>query len=491
MVRTCACLLVVAFSAPPAVADLTEETREELTLGFEGLGASPGAADARALARRFADESLSDADWRAFFTAYFESHPFTPALGTFFRGTLGATSGPAQARVAQRSGIAAATAFGEHAQAVLDAAGEAAHRSAATALEWLSDLVEGLSPGAAGVVLEALQGALEGGAAGLVPAAGSVPAPDPPTAWLGAQFALVARDYAARAGRAGAVPAVLGLREGGLRFWQAYGVLLLDNGGLDAVQIESLGSLYGAIPRELHAIGALIVPETTGIDAAASGLRSQSGQLVFIPAIPMVRRTWFGEFAPSTPQPEAALFTVTAGQQITRAIQAVQFAARPDLVVRRNAVIHAAGLRNDAYLRRGVAPQVYLQDPGELLPSIAYLWFVNSVAAFNTAAYISDLGEPVASDQFLLLADLFSGGGGRTVFFATDPAGRVARDTTALLRSYLLPLPAHMVQFDPGARAYVPGTVYVTGIVVGGAPWTFDIGPRGIVTTRYLTTRLE
>lgn len=486
--RTFAIVMLMASAvAPLAAAELAEDARTKLTTGLETLGPDTQAEQARELIPLLVDEAAVDSDWRTFFSEYFEDRPFLPALARFFEGALAETQGAEQVRLGRVTGIAAAAALGEHIEDLVRQADEGRYEAAVLALAWLSELVPALDPETAAAVMEALRSSLTGKSPALVPVSGSPPLPTPEMAWLGAQVGLVLRDYAVRGGQGPALASVLNLRGAGLRFWQSWGVLLLDNGGLDAAQLESLALLYAAIPMNLHSIGALVVPETTGIGPAAPELRLHSGQIVFIPNIPMGRLTWAREFGPGTGQPVGAEFTVAAGQQIVRAIQAVQLEARPELVVRRTAILANAGARPVAYLRQAVAPEVYLDDPNELLPSLAYQWFVSSTAMFGTAQYLFELGEESALDQFLLMADLMSGGGGQTPLFVTGPDGSVARATAPVSRIVLPPLGTPLHTITPGQpwATYRPGTPYLTGVMLGGTRWEFEIGPRGIVSRQH------
>lgn len=476
-------MLVLLAFVPMAAAELPEDVRDKLSAGLEALGPETGPEQLHELAQWLFDEGVLDSDWRVFFSEYFDERPFTAVLAQFFEAGLAETRGSEQARLGRVSGLAAAVALGEQIEDLGRRIEETRYAGAVTALAWLHEIVGSLPGPAAGAVLEDLRVALAGRAPALVPVSGSPPVQSPDLAWLGAQLGLVLRDYAEASSQAATLATVLNLQGGGLRFWQSYGVLLLDNSGLANAQVESLGRIYGAIPANLHNIGALIVPDTTGIGPNSPELRLQSGQIVAIPNIPLGRLTWEREFAPTTSQPVAAEFTVAVAQQIVRAIQAVQVAARPELAIRRAAILANAGRRPVAYLRQAVAPEVYLDNPDELLPSLAYLWFVNSRAMFATALYLFELGQRSALDQFLLMADLMSGGGTQTPLYATGPDGSVERAATAIRRVPLPPPggPAQTLTPALPRETYVTGTPYVTGIVMGGFRWEFEIGPRGVV----------
>jgi hypothetical protein len=484
----CVCLAVLG--ATDARAALSEEAAQRLTAALEQAGATapPGAAPSQEVLRDLTDGSVTGEDWTAYFVEYFGSHAWTPGTSAFWQRALEAAG---VERLGYVSGLCAAAAVQVHAPELVASGAPFRHDVLVLAFTWLEAIRSGLRPDDAAGVAEALAAALQGRTGGLVPVAGHPSVGDPRVAALGVQAALTYGDYAARAPQAPPLETVLGLAGAGLRFWQSHRMLLLDNNVLGTQHVASLDSLLRAVPRELHAIVALIVPEGTGINPAGHSLMVSTGQLAFIPAVPMNRLTVPSEFAPATTRPVAAEFTVQAAQELVRVIQSVQFLQRPELVVRRNAILASAGLRQEAYLRRYIPPSLFLAQPDTLLPANAYLYFIDSLAAFQTAYDLWSAAQHEAMDQFLLLADLLSGGTNRTFFFATSPAGEVVRSGAVLSRTYLTETAVPWQSLPGVVTGYVPVSVnYVTGIAFGGYDWVFDIGPRGIVSRAHQRRRV-
>ncbi|MBI4560109.1 MAG: hypothetical protein HY706_21150 [Candidatus Hydrogenedentes bacterium] len=73
--------------------------------------------------------------------------------------------------------------------------------------------------------------------------------------------------------------------------WEATGLFVFDNAVLSADHAASLVTVLNAIPKELHAISAIIVPAGFGVGPSQFGLVT-TGQLLYIPAIPMAGNTW-------------------------------------------------------------------------------------------------------------------------------------------------------------------------------------------------------
>lgn len=178
-------------------------------------------------------------------------------------------------------------------------------------------------------------------------------------------------------------------------------------------------------------------------------------------------------------------FTIDAARKMVQAIQQVQMQRRPGLAVHRDAVLMSAGETRERYLRQFAPPAMYLQQPDTLLPSVATLWFINTETAFRTAIDLFHLRQRDAVDQFLLLADLLSGGRPATVVHATNSAGVVSYSQAPLSRTHVtkLRLPGRRPGVATGA---VPvDLMLIDGIQLAGHTWTFDLSPHGGVT-RYM-----
>lgn len=466
--------LLLATLAPPAEAVLSDEVRQELTAHFSGLAEADGAQRAGRIVALLTETEATNDEWREYFAEYFQSHPFTAAIGELWTRAI-AAGGPTADRLAVLSGLNGAAALGAYVPPLRDRDEASAYDSVAQALTYLTQLQPLLAPTARKAVFDAIRAQIPGTLEGLMPAAGSPPVAGEARILLGAQLAVTFAEYAPDPA---ALAQLVGLVGAGARFHAAHGLLLLDNNALDAQQLASLDNLLRVIPSNLHAVRVIAVPEGTGIGPGGSTLALATGQVVYVSAIPMNVFTSPGEFIAVSGQPVAPLFTITAAQAMTGAIQAIQFARRPELRIRRDAILWSAGTRAAAYLRRSVAPAVYIRDPAELLPAVAYMWFVNSEAAFLTASGLMALGQYETMDQVLLLADMLSGGGGEAPLYATDLAGQVFRVTTPVARTVVTRIAAPV-------GAGTGGVPYLNGIVMDGMRWRFDISWRGVTGRAY------
>lgn len=426
-----------------------------------------------------ADPQYSDTQWQDFFQSYFATRPFTGALAEFWNYAV-EQSGPGAERTAVLSGLCATEAL----TAALSAQQPLSYASLSEAGYWLQSLSGTLQPAGRAAIFDAVAKGLESRPVDATRDLGLGPDADPQRTALGIQVCLTLSEYAPNQRPARAqLGRLLGLPESTRAFWEAYGMFLFDNGALDGAHVTSLDSLVGAFPAGLHAIRALILPESTGIDPNTHGLNS-SGQLLFLSALPLEQLTDPGEFAEQADQPVAPEFTVAAGVQIVRAIQAVQFSRHPDLVHRRDTIVLHAGNRKERYLRRNVPPNTYRQQPDELLPMTAYLWLIDSAAAFTMAADLFQWRQTDAMDALLLLADVLSGGANTTTVFRTNPDGRVESERTTVGRTHLSEISLYVEQ-APQRRVTTPVPAdldYLTAIYIRGTQWSFDLNDRGLST---------
>jgi hypothetical protein len=315
---------------------------------------------------------------------------------------------------------------------------------------------------------------------GVLAPAARVLAPGPggngTTAMLGMQICMTLAAYAGSGSQEASVGTLVRLPDRMRTFWQNTGVFLFDNGALSDAQAASLDSLMRSFPSNLHEIMALVAGEAYGLDPGLPGL-VVAGQLVPIPPIAMDVETGPDEFVIRGPSPIAPDFTATAGANVFRAVQVVQFARRPYLALRRDAILARSGTRDVSYLRRGIAPEEFLDDPSEFLPMTAYLWLINSEAAFRMGMDFFRFSQPAPLESLLLIADILSNGTDGTLTFAIGPEGIVSSQIgRTLIEDIAAPSPEM-----PDGVAFFPNP-QANSIRMLGDLWEFSLGPTGNLT---------
>lgn len=461
--RNVVVLLVWAGLGVRATADLPQEQGQALIRAFEVLHAAEDLAAGGQAAEIIQSRAISDRDWQSFFAESFPHEWFTPSLVRFWEYAA-AHSQTQESRVLAISGYCAGTAL---IRAVAERGFESVPElggPVGLALTWLARIAPLLDSGAREQVLTAIETTMSKTGSSLIPGPLATPAGNRRVL----QIALTLGRYGADSPSARAtVSRLLQLGEAHRAFWEAHGVFLFDNGALEPRQLRSLDTLLSTIPPELHEIVAIVAPETTGIDPRLP-VPDAPGQVVFIPPIPMERMTDPREFIWTGARPVAPQFTAIAAQQMVRAIQATQFSRRPELAVRRDLILRHAKNLKESYLRHTVAPAYYRQFPDELVPAVAYLWFIDAGATFEMARDLLEIGLQDAMDLFLFMADFFSGGSQTTLFFATDREGRVTRFEAPVSRTSI-PAPVGVPEIWE----------YVTGVSIGGRQWAFELSQMG------------
>lgn len=441
-------------------------------MGAVALSSDP--ASVTFLSDRLYNSNVSIEQWQRDFRQYFASGTFTVPLGLFWESEL--TEADESHR--QRTGLISALCACEAVRAALPRAAQlpAAYDSLATAFRWLQYASSAFDANTRQLVFDALAKAIGGGNL-------SAFAHQPQQYAFYVQAALTLGEYAGGRGR-DAIGQALGLPPAALAFWQSFGIFVFDNGAFGAQHYASLASLVRAIPSQLHAIRAIIVPEATGI-AAGSGFIT-SGQIVYLPFVAMNVYTSPREFLDNN-GPAAPVFTATAAQEIVRAVQAVQFWKRPELAARRDVILANAQGVPARYLRhyRIISPQVYARNPDELLPALAYIYVIDSRAVFRMALALFQLKAEETIDQFLLLADMLSGGSTTTPLFVTSLDGAVASAPAAIGRIHGNWIRTPQPNVAPYASPAVPIDFWLcNAISFQGSSYVFEFDDYGI-TTRY------
>lgn len=481
-----AILLAIAVLAPAQAAHgaespaLDPDLASMLGQAFQRLAGAEDLAAAEVVVAALADGSLDPARWRAYFESEaFAPAWFTPVLASFWEYAARDAGLPPE-RTAAISGLCASGTIAQSIDAVGGPVGAAVIEPITAALDWLAVLAPGLPPNDVDMLFEALRASLGELRVPVVPLSGQPPIPDPALRLLGMRLALTLWDYAPDTPRGRAmVGEALRMTGPGRAFWERHGIFLFDNGILDEDQFDALDQLIERIPDTLHEIAVLIVSEGPGDDTLFE--IPADGQIVSVDPIPMGLLTEPNEFAPTTGRPVAPVFVVATATKIVRAIQDTQFALRPALRARLDMILSNAGDRHERYLRRGIPPAVYLNNPDELLPAIAYLWFVDTDAALRHAMNLFQIEQREAMDSLLLFADLMSGGGNAAPGFYSAPDGTVTARMIGVERAFLAEARFPRPDRPNFATSYRPVEIFVVNVVhLGGETWRFELDDRGI-----------
>lgn len=469
--------VLVIVPALGAAALIDDAAAAALVANLDALSASQNVPLASDTVQMLLDPAATDADWAAFFTTFFQDRQFTQPLYEFFAFAVQAPG------LAARAGLVGATAAGAAAAPMLSGIAStgrpADFGSLLYSLNTLQLMLPVLTLDSRGPIFALMTRELPGKTLDLtgilMPGTGG----SAPAAMLAIQICMTLAAYAGSGSQEASVGTFLRLPERMRTFRQNTGVFLFDNGALSDAQAASLDSLMRSFPSNLHEIVAFVAAEPYGLDPGLPGL-VVAGQMVPVPLIATDVETAPGEFVLGGPSPVAPDFTATAGANVFRAVQAVQFARRPHLSLRRDAILARSGGRDVSYLRRGIAPEVFLDNPAEFLPMTAYLWLINSEAAFRMAMDFFRLSQPAPMESLLLIADILSTGTDGTLTFGISPEGIVSSAPAQIGRTLIedIAAPAPLM---PEGVAVLPNP-QVNSIRMLGELWEFSLGPTGNLT---------
>jgi hypothetical protein len=450
--------LIAMTGACAAWGALDDAKATQLRGALDTLALGHDAEAAKIVVEQVQKPETTQEDWHAFYAAYFEEQVFAAGHAEFWQTAINAVqeSNPAEA-------VALAQASGQFAAEALAAAAAVEPRdldSFERALQWLANTGAWLGMAQIAPLRDALGVALEARPLNLE---AMLQSQETRARALAMQACLTLSAYFSE----GLAPGMAVLPPSTTRFRTDTGLWLFDNGALTQAHLGSLASLYAALPAELHRVEVLLAPARLGLDAAQAGLTTQ-GFVLDIDLLPMEASSDPSEFIPRVGYKTAPGFTLTAATQLMRVVQEVQFAARPHLALWRNEILARAGSRDEYYLRRFIPADTYIHNPGELLPLSSFLWFLDSERAFLMAMEMMKVKVSEPLEALLLLADTLSGGGANTLVFSTSEAGIVQSTLTPIQRSAL-----------PG------GVTVVSGLVMGGQRWHFEMNASGGVQNYY------
>lgn len=474
MIRNLLALAAMAFvSAQFAAAQPPADVKEKVLAAFLTLNDGENKAAAAEIVKALADSTITESDWYSLVKTHFDTGSCSPAHVALWGVAIQNTQGDAQRRAALVAGMFAAHAFKKGLPSEKEPKGSEA--TFGRGLDLLHSLADGLGVDGRTKVLKYVAETLgEYGAASL----GLQNDSKSLHAYM--QFGLTMRAYAVPStSNILLVSRIMGLQGAFRAFWETHGIFLFDPGVLNAQQIAILNQITGAIPKELHNIGAFVVTGTARINL---GQLVTPFQTIFIDPTPLSVRVNPLEFYERLGLANAPEFAVSAAQRIFTAIQVVQFARRPELVLRRNIILYRAGRQKERYLRRYdmIAPATYHQNPESFLPAIGYLWIMDSVRTFAMAGELFEIEQREAMDSYLLFADMLSGGGGTTFMYIMAPDGSLRRDTAAINRVYVSNIRKWMVGVPGVMPNNIPVDMYVcNGIAVAGWRHWFTVDELG------------
>ena len=248
-------------------------------------------------------------------------------------------------------------------------------------------------------------------------------------------------------------------------FHKRTGVWLFDGSALAPEHLVCLESLFTSVPKALHALVAVHVPEATGFSTNDPLLRVPGMSIDLSPVdLGLLRdlpENHPGETVRTIPE-----FTALTLERLAFVVQTRQLTQRPDLYQRCNFFFSLMTQKADPTFTMLFPPEIVYGTMEQRLAYLGYLWLTNSQARLEAAVNQAEQQRARAAlYAFLLIADIYSGLADTAPLFKISPTGMLIAEKTALRRQ--------------GTSAQ---SMHINGIAVGGRIWQYDMGDMAGLT---------
>ncbi|UCE86124.1 MAG: hypothetical protein JSU66_17675 [Deltaproteobacteria bacterium] len=201
-----------------------------------------------------------------------------------------------------------------------------------------------------------------------------------------------------------------------------HGLIVLDNNGFDARQLEAIDAVLRIIPPGLHAVRHISQHELLGNTVGGKPVvrfRGSPGLNVFGTPVDGAAVNPF----PTDSEPVVVpRFCAVLQHELNHAVNAHAVRGDRALSRRMDRIIEQAGGSDPRQFLRSTLPEgFFATHRQEFFASIANQYFSDSVETLLLALRRFEAGWREPLNQFLFFADVYSGGSDTTLFVAQDP----------------------------------------------------------------------
>lgn len=211
-----------------------------------------------------------------------------------------------------------------------------------------------------------------------------------------------------------------------------YGVLVIDNHGLDTTHLELIQSLLDSVPSGMYNLTNITVYDFFG-NAGDNNLwlSRKSGVNIFGVRVGAMIGNSFPSDVASIPSD--TFFGVLA-HELNHIVDGYFVENNVSLKERKEALLNQAGADTMNYLRSMFDDGFFQQYPQEFFASISNQYFSSSEHTLQLGIGRFNQGRPEPLNQFLFFADVYSRGEDFTLFYISDTAGNLTRTEIPLER---------------------------------------------------------
>jgi len=240
------------------------------------------------------------------------------------------------------------------------------------------------------------------------------------------------------------------LELGGIKrdIFQDYGVLLIDNNGLDTHQLEVIKSILESVPSELHNLCSITVNSFLGNDGDEKlRLTRKVGVNIFGNK---VGTRVLNMFPNEVPSHLSDGFSRVAIHELNHRVDGFHIKGNETFEKRKEQLLEQAGVAKMNYLRSDIRDGYFQETPQEFFAAISNQYFSNSEHTLSLGIERFNQGRPEPLNQFLFFADVYSRGGSSTLFYTLDTAGNLAKTEVPIVRDG----DGHIIELHIGAEHY-------------------------------------
>jgi len=212
-----------------------------------------------------------------------------------------------------------------------------------------------------------------------------------------------------------------------------YGVMVIDNHGLDETQLQVIKSILSSVPKELYDLRTISVNDFLWRTSNERLLvSSRFGVNIFGIGVGISQENGFPS---DVSLMFSDVFSLVAVHELNHRVNVHYIDNNDRLRQRQETLLTQAGTNKKNYLRSMFDDPSFFQNaPQEFFASISNQYFANSehTLLLGMQRYLQGTTEPL--NQFLFFADVYSRGGLSTLFYTLDTAGNLTHTDVPIVR---------------------------------------------------------
>ncbi len=230
----------------------------------------------------------------------------------------------------------------------------------------------------------------------------------------------------------GQIVDILGLTGIKQDIFKDYGVLVIDNQGLDESQLQVIQSILDSTPKEMYNLTSITVNEFFGnTNDKNLWFLNKAGVNIFGNRVGTAKENSF----PSDVLPKYTDgFSIVVAHEFNHRVNSDYIEKNDTLRERQKTLLKQAGTNKENYLRSMFDDGFFQDAPQEFFASISNQYFSDSEHTLRLGLERFNQGKVEPLNQFLSFADVYSRGGSSTLFYTLDTSGNLTCREVSIVR---------------------------------------------------------